>query len=56
MFYKLLQTAIGMELLGPTIDNSLADTINKIMWTKPDDNLDKGILKGFLQPGTCLGL
>ncbi len=53
---KLLQSAGGKEPLGPTIDNSLADTINKIMRSKPDDTFDKDIFKGILQPGNCPGL
>ncbi len=55
-FDKLLQSAGGKEPLGPTIDNSLTDTINKIVRSKPDDTFDKDIFKGILQPGNCPGL
>ncbi len=55
-FDKLLQSAAWKDPLGPTIDNSLADTINKILRSKPDDTFDKDIFKGILQPGNCPGL
>ncbi len=48
---KLLQTAGGKDPLGPTIDNSLADTINTVMRSKP---FDKDIFKESFNQVTVL--